>query len=256
MPAPRTKAGLPERNRVVGADWSGLSTPRKNLFHPPLFRRLASAVIPNPPPIPPPEQEDDPRNPADITALVPDFREMVDVAKITRDVSAKCLGQKTADHEKKGRVEIAQMVRQVRDVSHLTPMTVLGNLCFHILKLETVFSIFHIHFHLLVATFNPKTTMKNALWMNEYTSCKAWGDHAKSELHLLEAFARHATSVPASVKSSKIQSKPTSNLNDTGRSKPTQQEDRKLLNDLLNGLVRKHPCYSFGWNRCSRQYYN
>lgn len=119
----------------------------------------------------------------------------------------------------------------------------------HFTKLETVFSIFHIHFHLLVALYNPKTTMKNALWMHKYTSCKAWGDHAKSHMHLLESFARHSTSVPSSVKAPQtIKAKPSSSGDadqdtDDG-SKATQKEQRKLLTTLLKGLVRKYCCQS------------
>lgn len=113
MPAPRTKAGLPERNRIVGADWSGLSVTHKSLFHPPLFHRLARSIIPSPVPIPAPEKKDDPRNPLDITELIPDFRELVDVAKVVQDASENCLGLKTVDHEKRGRVEVSKLVRQV-----------------------------------------------------------------------------------------------------------------------------------------------
>lgn len=120
MPAPRTNTGLPERNRIVGADWSGLSVTRRSLFHPPLFHQLARSILPNPTPIPPPERKDDPHNPADITALVPDFQELVDKAKVIKDASENCLSIKTADHEKRGRVEVAKLVCQVSQFYALT----------------------------------------------------------------------------------------------------------------------------------------
>lgn len=121
VPRRRVKTGFKERNKGVGSTWSNLTKLDQQLFHPPLFLRLCHAVIPSAPVIPPPQNENDDLNPIDITELIVHFNHavtegIVDIAKITDHVARDRLGQgkKNAQHEKKGRREIAKVVSQVK----------------------------------------------------------------------------------------------------------------------------------------------
>lgn len=101
--------------------------------------------------------------------------------------------------------------------------------------------LFGIEFHLMVASFRPKTTSKNALWKHEYCSCLRWAEHAKKEHHLLEAFAHHSTQAPLPTNTEK-KSRPTKTTGAEGSSNDqmnSQQARRNLLTSLLNGLVRE-----------------
>lgn len=119
MPARLQTAGFPEHNSTVGNSWSTLRVSYRDLFHPPLFRRLCHAVVPDASPIPSPENNDDQLNPIDINQLIEHFKEaindgVVDLKKVTKHVGQKCVGDKTSvDYEKKGRREIDQIVHQV-----------------------------------------------------------------------------------------------------------------------------------------------
>lgn len=119
MPARLQTAGFPEHNSTVGESWSELRLPYRELFHPPLFRRLSHSVVPNASPIPPPDSNSDRLNPINIDELIERFKEaikdgVVDLKKVTKDVSQNCLGDKTSvDYEKKGRREIDKIVHQV-----------------------------------------------------------------------------------------------------------------------------------------------
>lgn len=107
-------------------------------------------------------------------------------------------------------------------------------------QLKTIFTVFNIHFHLLVTSFNPKTTMKNAAWDNEYTSCDRWAEFAKNDLHLLEQFGRHATQLESPrKKKAKPPSKGVANPAST-----TMAVLRPQLTAALNGLVRESSFWS------------
>lgn len=113
MPKRRTAAGFPKRNRLVGHSWTALQDQQKDIFHPPLFSRLAHEIVPDAPSLPPPLDNNDPRNPIDITPYIPVFEEVVDINKIAKHIARECLGKTNIDYEKKGRAEISRIVRQV-----------------------------------------------------------------------------------------------------------------------------------------------
>lgn len=109
-------------------------------------------------------------------------------------------------------------------------------------QLETVSSIFKFDFHLLLTSFNPKTTKKKAAWADEFTSCDRWAEHAYHELHLLEDFSRYANAAH-------LAAAPTGKRRKISQAKKPQapKEDpslplsvlRSQLTTALNRLVRK-----------------
>ncbi|EGG00023.1 uncharacterized protein MELLADRAFT_68070 [Melampsora larici-populina 98AG31] len=182
MPPQNTSRGFVPRNTAVGRSWTGLQPLQKAVLHPPLFKRLAltvlqpqdiqsSSVINIP-------SEEDPHNPSDLTPYLSNFKELVNMKKVEKHFERGCLGErKSLQTEKKGRVEAGKVVKQ----------------------LHNLHSQFDIEFHLLVASFHPKTKLAKALWMEEYTSCPRWADLVKSEHHLLENFAKESTQCPRDV---------------------------------------------------------
>lgn len=121
-------------------------------------------------------------------------------------------------------------------------LTTLYPACFRCTQLKTIFTIFNIHFHLLVTSFNPKTTMKKAGWDAEHTSCDRWAELTKKELHLLEHFSRHATQVdPPPLKKKRVKA-PSTGASLAAAPATTMAVLRPQLTAALNGLIRKFFC--------------
>ncbi|EGF97075.1 uncharacterized protein MELLADRAFT_88305 [Melampsora larici-populina 98AG31] len=182
MPPRNTSRGFVPRNKAIGRSWTGLQPLQKAVFHPPLFKRLALNVL-QPQEIQSSsviniQPNEDPHNPSDLTPYLSDFKELVNMKKVEKHFERGCLAERQSlQTEKKGRVEVGKLVKQ----------------------LHTFHSQYDIEFHLLVASFHPKTKLAKALWMEEYTSCARWADLVKSEHHLLENFAKESTQCPRDV---------------------------------------------------------
>lgn len=253
MPPRLVEAGFLEHNNIVADSWGEIQPPQRQLFHPPLFRRLCHAVVPDVCPLPPPDDDKDPLNPIEITELVERFKEaiednLVDIGKIKTHVAANSLGKKRSpQHEKKGQREIDRVVHQVSLSCFSSLLQFFGSgsygsyLCVSSHpQLKTINTIFGIEFHLLVSSFNPDTTQKKALWADEYTSCDRWAEHGFNNLHLLEDFSRYAHAVqPAPHKITRRKKPQTNPTLDSGPKLAPLAVLRPQLTAALNGLVRK-----------------
>lgn len=123
VPARNTSQGFPVRNQAVGTSWTALEPVKKAVFHPPLFKRLAQAVL-QPHNNPPGRtidvnnvetHDEDPRDPSDLTPYLPHFKELVNMKKVERHFEQGCLGERRSlQTEKKGREEVSKLVKQVR----------------------------------------------------------------------------------------------------------------------------------------------
>ncbi|EGG12915.1 uncharacterized protein MELLADRAFT_101494 [Melampsora larici-populina 98AG31] len=96
-------------------------------------------------------------------------------------------------------------------------------------QLSLIHNKFGFQYHLLVAVWNPNTSMTRALYQDEFTSCEHWAEHARSEPHLLERFANQSTQAPKQTKKAKKTTNST-----------YQANLRKDLITRLNGLIEAH----------------
>ncbi|EGG00226.1 uncharacterized protein MELLADRAFT_67924 [Melampsora larici-populina 98AG31] len=217
MPPKGQSVGFKERNQIVGQTWSNFSDEEKHISSPTVFEKIIQEVTREVQltelPIAPPNDLDTSKN---LTAeekaiFIPVFKRLVNMKPIKRDFKHGRLCRHSGKAhllEKVGIEEINKVVEQLRIIHNK----------------------FRFHFHLLVASWNPNTSMTRALYQDEFTSCEHWANHARTDFHLLKRFAVASTQAPSTALKSK-----------TKATKSTPQANiRKELITRLNGLVEAH----------------
>ncbi|EGG13221.1 uncharacterized protein MELLADRAFT_58354 [Melampsora larici-populina 98AG31] len=220
VPPKGQSAGFKQRNKIVGNTWSSYEEDQQHVFKPEIFERLISEVMKemqynrSEPPMTTSTEDDELSIDLTLTdeekeKYVPIFKSLVNMEAVKLDFKhgRLCRHSGTArQFEKVGIEEIKKVVEQ----------------------LNLIHTKFRFHFHLLVAAWNPNTSMSRALYQDEFTSAETWAGLARSEFHLLERFAVASTQAPAAKKSTK---------KSTESSTP-QAILRQDLITRLNGLIR------------------
>ncbi|KAH9823023.1 hypothetical protein DFH28DRAFT_880159, partial [Melampsora americana] len=100
-------------------------------------------------------------------------------------------------------------------------------------QLLTLKNHFNLHFHLLLASWNPGSPTSRALFQDEHSSCQRWA-WMQQKNHLLECFAFEATKAPDHLRAAKNEPKP---LSEAGQA--CMRADLALeLNNLIAPYLR------------------
>lgn len=236
MPPPRVSQGFAARNVESGDRWSSLTSEEKAIFHPDKFPQLAvttylsdlpSTADPTTITLATPSLETA-STAEELEVMVTNYRRLVNTCKVATEICKGKFsnGKVSSTDDKWGQKEIGKIAGRVSTLEGKNQMEHPFELIpTNEVQLQSLFTSHRINFHLLVATWNPDTTLKNALWQEEYTSCDEWAIQAQSKWHLLECFSHEATKAPPAIC---IKS----------RGKKPQELLRSSFKDLLNGLIR------------------
>ncbi|EGG07538.1 uncharacterized protein MELLADRAFT_105771 [Melampsora larici-populina 98AG31] len=229
MPPKGVATGFKARNKLVGNTWTAYSQDERDVFHPKIFERLCQQIMETPEPstqtleaanintldaeeaTPIDTQEDKPLSNEQINKYMPHFQRLVNVQTVSWDFKHGVLCRHS------GKIQHLQQVAKAE----------LKKVLKQLFKIHDKFGF---HFHLLMSAWKPESKATHALYQDEESSCAAWLDFARTELHLLERFAVESTQAPPPRPNTK-----------KGRKQPVslivQAAKRKELISLLNGLV-------------------
>ncbi|EGF98555.1 uncharacterized protein MELLADRAFT_113456 [Melampsora larici-populina 98AG31] len=235
MPPKGVAEGFTERNQIVGHTWSAYEEDEQAIFTPRLFEPLcvatheAYALTQTPSQLDttstsqPPQPQPDVGQPGvakitkeELEKYVPIFQRLVNLNKVSHDMHDGRLwrhsGKKrTQSLENLLMHEIGKVVRQL-----------------HVLK-----NNFNLHFHLLLACWNPSSPNRRALFQEEHTSSQRWGK-LQLKNHLLECFAFEATKAPEHLRAGPKQPRM---LTEAAARQAKQRAD---LAQALNNLISPH----------------
>ncbi|EGG06039.1 uncharacterized protein MELLADRAFT_63734 [Melampsora larici-populina 98AG31] len=195
MPPTGISQGFKQQNKTVGSTWSAYEPEEREIFTPSLFERLcvatseAYALTQTPLGIPgilPNISAPEPNTNSGLTPLTPDeaeryipvFERLVNLSKVSRDMHQGRLWRHSGKSQNSTReqlikLEVNRIVRQLKVLNHQ----------------------FNLHFHLLLASWNPASSTRQALFQDKYTSCARWMRLQKKN-HLLECLTFESTKAP------------------------------------------------------------